>query len=67
MADPITDWPTVLRALLAARGWTQARLAAEVGCHLGAVEHWVNGRRVPTGLYARALRRLLDAGEDAPR
>lgn len=57
--------PDIIRALRHRLGVTQAGLAARLGCTSQAVAFWEQGRRSPTGLYARAVRQLLaETGED---
>lgn len=60
--------PDTIRALRHRLGMTQAGLATRLGCTTQAVAFWEQGRRSPTGLYARAVRQLLaetgETGED---
>lgn len=57
--------PDTIRALRHCLGLTQAGLAVRLGCTTQAVAFWEQGRRSPTGLYARAVRQLLaETGED---
>jgi DNA-binding transcriptional regulator YiaG len=51
--------PETIRALRQRLGLTQAGLAERLGCTTQAVAFWEQGRRSPTGLYAREVRRLL--------
>lgn len=55
--------PATIRALRQRLGLTQAGLAARLGCTTQAVAFWEQGRRTPTGLYAREVRRLLAEAE----
>jgi len=54
-----------IRALRRRLGLTQAAFAALVGCSAQAVSFWERGTRAPTGLYARAVRRLLAEADAA--
>jgi transcriptional regulator with XRE-family HTH domain len=50
------------RRLTAARlraGLTQAELAEQLGCSVGAVRKWESGAGSPTGLYAKAVTAFL--------
>lgn len=52
--------PAAIRALRRRLGLTQAAFAARLGCSTQAVSFWERGTRAPTGLYALAVRRLLE-------
>jgi DNA-binding transcriptional regulator YiaG len=51
--------PAMIRARRRQLGLTQAQLAARLSCTTQAVAFSEQGRRTPTGLYAREVRRLL--------
>lgn len=51
--------PEMIRELRRRLGLTQAAFAALIGCSEMAVWHWEKGSRLPTGLYAKAIRDLL--------
>lgn len=51
--------PSVLRGLRTRRGWSQERLAAEVGAYPTMVGKWENGQHVPTVATIAALSRVL--------
>ena len=42
-------------------GWTQWRIAAEVGCRQAAVSRWVSGKRVPGGVNMLRLKALYES------
>lgn len=56
MADLTAE---TIRAVRQRLGLTQAQFAERLGCSTQAVSFWERGARTPTGLYARAVRRLL--------
>lgn len=49
----------LLRAELEKRGWTQGRLARELGVDSGVVNRWVKGTRTPDLTGAVALQKKL--------
>lgn len=49
-----------LKQLMADRGYTQADLTRRLGVKQGTVNHWLAGRRSPTGWYATKVRQLID-------
>ncbi|MER8765869.1 MULTISPECIES: helix-turn-helix transcriptional regulator [unclassified Mesorhizobium] len=51
------DVPVVLRALLKATGWTQARLAGRLGVNQNDISRWLKGRE-PRGNAMEAIRTL---------
>lgn len=51
------DVPTTLRAISAARGWTQEELADELEAGQSSVSRWLSGASVPGG---RALERIQE-------
>lgn len=61
-----TVTPDAIRTARERIGLSQAQLAARVGCSPAAVAMWELGTRRPTGLYAKALRAVLEAPMSAP-
>lgn len=55
----VVDWPAALRRLRAERGWSQARLAAEIGASRLTVWRYETGRNQPSGAYRKLLVELL--------
>lgn len=51
----MTDWPDRIRAIRAARGLTQAQLAAEIGAARRSVIDWEAGKREPERMARMAL------------
>jgi DNA-binding transcriptional regulator YiaG len=51
--------PEAIRAYRAKRGLSQEGLARLIGCSWTTIAAWEAGRRRPTGLYAKALERVL--------
>ncbi len=49
---------TALAKALEARGWTQADLARELGCHSGLVNRWMHGLRVPGRHWSVEIERV---------
>ena len=47
-------------AELIRRGWTQKRIAREVGCRQGTVSKWVTGISTPGGISMLKLKALCD-------
>ncbi|MDI7267578.1 MAG: YdaS family helix-turn-helix protein [Myxococcota bacterium] len=50
--------PNRLRGWRRAAGITVPALAARLEVTQAAVEHWLSGRRIPTGAHAAAIERL---------
>jgi putative transcriptional regulator len=42
------------------KGWTQERLAREIGVSLNTVQRWESGKNQPSPLALEKLQRLLD-------
>jgi DNA-binding XRE family transcriptional regulator len=63
VADP--DAPVTIRELRERKGWTQRRLAQELGVSSQAVLYWESGQKTPTVPHLRALARALDTTMDA--
>jgi transcriptional regulator with XRE-family HTH domain len=55
-ALPRSPWPRRLKALRAARGWTQQQAADTIGVTRRAWQYWEHDRQVPS----RPIRNLLD-------
>jgi len=55
---PIT--PDAIRAARTRLGLTQAQLADRLNVPSNTVARWEQGNRTPTGLYAQALRQLIE-------
>jgi transcriptional regulator with XRE-family HTH domain len=72
---PATAWVPVdestpggqLRAWRLRSGWTQGRIAAEVGCTPAAVSYWESGTNRPLPICAQRLERITDIPADAWR
>lgn len=64
-APRVVDWPAALRELRRRRGWSQARLAAEIGATEHTVWRYEVGRSHPTGAYRKQLQALIDAERSA--
>jgi transcriptional regulator with XRE-family HTH domain len=47
LIEPVESWRTRLRRTRVAMGWTQKRLAAEVGLNESTIQGWESGRRKP--------------------
>ncbi len=62
MSNDLT--PEAIRALRDRLGPTQAKFAARIGCHVRTVSKWERGIEQPRGLYAAALRRLMEQSDD---
>jgi DNA-binding transcriptional regulator YiaG len=52
------------REALRATGLTQRALADTLGVTVSTVEHWLSGRRCPTGISAKVLKLLADYPAD---
>lgn len=53
------------RRALADKGWTQRRLARELGVSRGTVSRWLSGARTPSLRMAVRVHELLGVPEDA--
>lgn len=62
MPEPIT--PEQITELRRRLGLNQTAFAALVGCTQAAVSRWEEGLRTPTGLYAKAVRALIEANTE---
>ena len=54
MPKKLTDAQRV-RNLREKMGWSQSRLAREIGCDKTTVSRWESGQRRPTGISRKAL------------
>lgn len=52
--------PAIIQAARRRLGLTQTEFAERIGCSVLAVSFWERGTRNPKGLYARAVRALVD-------
>lgn len=61
-ADPADAALTgkAIRSFRDSRGWTQAEMARQIGTTVTTISRWENDAKRPTGLYAEAVRRLMD-------
>lgn len=64
VANKKTDWPTRIKALREAHGWSQEIFANLIGLKTrGAVSLFESGERVPTG----PVKRVIEALEKNPK
>lgn len=57
---PMTDTGRIIREARMQRGWTQAELAAQIGCSTPAVAGWESGRRLRVDpVYALSMSRVM--------
>lgn len=56
----------LILAIRASRGWTQARLARELGVCRATVNRWENGRTEPASRDIALFRALLRRKENSP-
>lgn len=63
IVEPTGDehWPSIVRSILAQRGWSQTRLAQNLGIKQPVVCRWLSGRNSPTGATKAMLRSMLAA------
>ncbi|MBU0691533.1 helix-turn-helix domain-containing protein [bacterium] len=52
------NWPERISRLLAAYGWSQARCAMRLQCHVQTVGNWVHGRTAPIQAYRSMIEEL---------
>jgi len=55
------DTPSVVRQIRKATGWTQEKLAQEIGVSFSTVNAWERGRRSPQPFLLKRLLELMDA------
>lgn len=55
------DIPGLVRCIREAMGWTQEKLAQEIGVSFSTVNAWERGRRSPQPFLLRKLLELADA------
>lgn len=54
----MSNWRDRVRDIRKARGWTQKRLAQEIGCCPGTVSRWETGKGQPGAKNAKVLEQL---------
>lgn len=59
MRDTYRQWGENIQAQREARGWTQARLAEELGVTRAAVSYWESGDRAPTDAHKLEIARVF--------
>lgn len=58
MSNCAENWPERITNLLSVYGWSQARFAMRLKCHVQTVGNWVHGRSVPLEAYRDKIEEL---------
>ena len=62
-----TDPEIILRQIQAATGWSQERIARELGVSLQSVNHWMSGKVCPMAPYRAMIEALAARVEEEAR
>ena len=58
MSNCAEKWPERITTLLSVYGWSQARFAMRLKCHVQTVGNWIHGRSVPIEAYREKIEEL---------